>query len=62
MRVFMQFLYTQKERTFMNRVTNCFIKGSWSGRQDLNLRPLHPQRRAHNSEVVDIFEKAGVSA
>ena len=62
MRVFMQFLYTQKERTFMNMVTNCFIKGSWSGRQDLNLRPLHPQSRAYSPDVVDIPKEAGVSA
>ena len=52
MRVFMQFLYTQKERAFMNRVTNCFIKGSWSGRQDLNLRPLHPQSRFRTLHLI----------
>ena len=54
----MQFLcsfYTVSRR-YRYRVRN------WSGRQDLNLRPLHPQSRGHNSEVVDVIEKAGVLA
>ena len=54
----MQFLYGfyTVSRRYRCRVRN------WSGRQDLNLRPLHPQSCRYNSEVVDVIEKAGVSA
>ena len=54
----MQFLYGfyTVSRRYRYRVRN------WSGRQDLNLRPLHPQSRAYSPDVVDIPKEAGVSA